>query len=59
MMASAKRVILVVDSTKFGKVSFISIGKFSEIDTLITDKDPGPDWRAMLEENGVKLIVAE
>lgn len=59
MMASAKRVILVVDSTKFGKVSFISIGKFSEIDTLITDKDPGPDWRVMLEENGVKLIVAE
>jgi DeoR/GlpR family transcriptional regulator of sugar metabolism len=59
MMASARSVILAADSSKFGKVSFISIGKFSEIDILVTDKDPGTEWRAVLEENGVRLIVAE
>ncbi len=59
MMASAKRVILAADSTKFGKVSFISIGGFSDIDVLVTDFDPGEEWRTMLEENGIELIVAE
>lgn len=59
MINSAKKVILVADSGKFGKTSFISVGKLSELDTLVTEKDPGELWRATLEENGVNLIVVE
>ena len=55
MINSAKKVILVADSGKFGKTSFISVGKLSEL----TEKDPGELWRATLEENGVNLIVVE
>ena len=59
MINSAKKVILVADSGKFGKTSFISVGKLSELDTLVTEKHPGELWRATLEENGVNLIVVE
>lgn len=59
MINSAKKVILVADSGKFGKTSFISVGKLSELDTLVTEKHPGEQWRATLEENGVNLIVVE
>ncbi|HHT54570.1 MAG TPA: DeoR/GlpR transcriptional regulator [Clostridiales bacterium] len=58
MMASAKKVILAADSKKFGKVAFINIGRFADLDVLVTDADPGPGWRACLEENGVKLVIA-
>ena len=58
MMASAKKVILAVDNEKFGKTSFISVGKMSEIDTLVTEKDPGEQWKVLLEENKVELIIA-
>ncbi|MGI6167856.1 MAG: DeoR/GlpR family DNA-binding transcription regulator [Eubacteriales bacterium] len=58
MMAQAKKVILAADSKKIGKVAFITIGKLSDLDMLVTDADPGPDWRARLEENGVKLVIA-
>ena len=59
MINSAKKVILVADSGKFGKTSFISVGKLSELDTLVTEKHPGEQWQATLEENGVNLIVVE
>lgn len=59
MINSAKKVILVADSDKFGKTSFISVGKLSELDTLVTEKDPGEQWRGTLEENGVKLVVVD
>ena len=44
MINSAKKVILVADSGKFGKTSFISVGKLSELDTLVTEKHPGEQW---------------
>lgn len=59
MMAAAKRVVLAADSGKFGKTSFISVGRLSELDALVTESDPGEVWRAALEESGVKLILAE
>lgn len=59
MMASAKKVILAADRAKFGKTSFISVGRISELDTLVTDSDPGEEWRAGLEEAGVKLVVTK
>lgn len=59
MMASAKHVILVADSDKFGKVSFASTGKLSELDMLVTESDPGEQWREALDQNDVKLIIAK
>lgn len=59
MMASARQVILVADSDKFGKISFASTGKLSELDVLVTDVNPGEQWKESLDQNDVKLIIAE
>ena len=59
MMASAKKIILAADGDKFGKTSFVSVGRLDELDTLVTDSDPGEEWRTRLEEAGVRLVIAE
>ncbi len=59
MMASAKKILLAVDSSKFGKVSFAGIGKLSELDILVTEREPGGEWRDRLAEDGVELIIAK
>ena len=59
MIQSAKQIILVVDSTKFGKTS---ISHFADLDQVqYRDHghwDPEED-AAMLRERGIELIIAE
>jgi DeoR/GlpR family transcriptional regulator of sugar metabolism len=56
MIANAKSKVLLMDSSKFDKISFCSICPLPEIDILITDKDPGLEWTAYLKNNNVRLI---
>ncbi|MBS5305897.1 DeoR/GlpR family DNA-binding transcription regulator [Clostridium tertium] len=57
MIKSAKEVILVVDSGKFDKISFVRMEDFSNIDYIVTDSNPSDEWHDTLERNGVKLII--
>ena len=43
MMKIAKKVIVVADSSKFGRKSFVRIGELSDIDVLITDDGIPPE----------------
>lgn len=56
---SANRKILAVDSSKFGKTSFVKVCEVENIDTLVTDKDPGEQWRNNVKNAGTELIYAE
>ena len=56
MMAAAKQTILAMDSHKFNKTAFITVGDLSQISTVVTDHDPGPQWRELLKEQGVRLV---
>lgn len=56
MMACAEQTVLLVDSTKFDKVSFVKIADFPDIDILITDAKPTDEWIKFLEEKDVTLI---
>ena len=56
MMASAKQTILAMDSHKFNKTAFITVGDLSQVSTVVTDHDPGPQWRELLKEQGVRLV---
>ena len=56
MMASAKETILAMDSHKFGRTAFLSVGDMTEIDAVVTDADPGKEWRDYLKEQKVRLI---
>ena len=58
MMTSAKKIILAVDGDQCGQTSFVSVGRLDELDALVTDRDPGDDWRDRLNEAGVRLVIA-
>lgn len=46
---------LIVDHTKFGKTSLVKVCDFNQIKGVITDMDPGKEWREFLEEKEIKL----
>lgn len=53
----SKEVIALTDSSKFGKVSFINICKFSDVKMIVTDCDIDPQMPANLKKRGVDLLV--
>ncbi|WP_232831629.1 DeoR/GlpR family DNA-binding transcription regulator [Pseudogemmobacter bohemicus] len=57
LQRSAERVLLM-DSTKFRRVSTVLIASLAEISTLITDAAPPPDLATVLEGAGVRVIIA-
>ena len=57
MLEVAKTVILAVDHTKFNKCSIISLGDFSEIDIIVTNKEPSKEWIRVFENNHIQYIV--
>lgn len=58
MIAAAKEVILVADSSKFGKRSLISFAPLNEVDAVITDKDIPADIEKGIVEFGIKVFKA-
>ncbi len=57
MMQAARRVILCVDHTKFGRQSISQLCVLEAIDTVITDQLPPAEIQAALAKAGVELIV--
>lgn len=56
MMASAKETILAMDSHKFNKTAFITVGTMDQVSTVVTDHDPGRTWREYLAEQNIRLV---
>lgn len=54
----AEQVVLMVDSHKFDTSSGTIVCGLDEIDVVVTDEGISADARAMLESNGIRLIVA-
>lgn len=59
MMKASDQVILAVDSSKFGKVSFSKIGSFADIDVIVTDKNPGVEWLQAFKQEGITCLYPE
>lgn len=59
MLRSAKEVIVVADSSKFGRVAFARIAGLDIIDKLVTDVAPTGELAEQLRIAGVKVIIAE
>ncbi len=45
----SKETIIIADSSKFGKTSFMGIGSINNADTVITDKNISEDYRSFLK----------
>lgn len=58
MIERAERVVVLADSSKFGRTAFARIGELSLADGLITEKAPGQEIGAALAEAGVELLIA-
>lgn len=58
MMAAATRRVLLVDSTKLGRVALHRLAPLSDFDVVITDAGADPDVLRELREDRIELIVA-
>ncbi|MGA3180717.1 MAG: DeoR/GlpR family DNA-binding transcription regulator [Verrucomicrobiota bacterium] len=56
VMGQSRQVIVLADSSKAGKVSFASAGRWESVHVLITDKKP--DFAKDLVGKGIKIIRA-
>ncbi|MBX3443377.1 MAG: DeoR/GlpR transcriptional regulator [Planctomyces sp.] len=57
MIDAADVVMAVADHTKFGRSELAFLCGWDCVDRLITDRDPGDDWRRLLEEQSVRLDI--
>jgi len=57
MMKSAKEVIVVADSTKFNKKSFVRYGKIEEADIIVTDKNIDRESIKKLRKKRLKVLI--
>lgn len=58
MIKAAKKVFLLADATKIGKVSLASLGGLELIDYFITDNSIRDEDRLRFQEMGVEVIIA-
>ena len=57
MLHSVQKIIVLADSSKFGKKSFAKICDLDQIHELITDKGISPEIKRKIEEKGVKVTM--
>ncbi|HEY0662921.1 MAG TPA: DeoR family transcriptional regulator [Lysobacter sp.] len=59
MVERARRIVVLTDSSKFGRVSLHRIARLDEIHTLITDDGISSEYREGLQRLGIEVIIAE
>jgi DeoR/GlpR family transcriptional regulator of sugar metabolism len=59
MMHSADEVIVVADSSKFGRQSLTHLCPLAEVDHVVVDDGIDPKWKEKITSAGVRLHVAE
>jgi DeoR family transcriptional regulator of aga operon len=59
MVARAKKVIVLTDASKFGRVSLHRIVMLDRVHTVITDAGIEPQYREGLQRMGIELLIAE
>ena len=58
MMRAAQKVIVLADSSKFGKRGFAKIGNIEDIDVIITDAGVSQNVINLINDHGITLIIA-
>jgi DeoR family transcriptional regulator, glycerol-3-phosphate regulon repressor len=56
---SSRKVYLVADHSKFGRGAMVRLGSLARIDALVTDAEPPPTIRAVMQAEGRQLHVAD
>lgn len=58
MVASANRVVVLADSSKFGVDDVVSFAPMSAVDVIVTDADADPATVALYTEQGIEVVIA-
>ena len=58
LVARARQVIAIVDSSKWGRVGFASFASIAQVDCIITDDGGPPDMVTALRQAGVDVVIA-
>lgn len=58
IIQNSRSTILVADSSKFERSAPIRIGNVSQVDYVVTDRDPPAEFIKHCKQHGVELIVA-
>lgn len=59
MIAAAGRVVVVSDSSKFGKNNLVAFARIADVHVLVTDAGIPPDAAEALRRAGVEVIVVQ
>ncbi len=59
MIRAAQKVIVLADSSKFGKRGFAKIGNIEDIDVIITDAGVSQNVINLINDHGITLIIAQ
>lgn len=57
MIRSARKIVVVADHTKFGKIAHYKVAEIKEIDALITTKHIDQNIKKMLKDAGVETYI--
>ena len=57
-LKSSMSKILVVDSTKFGKIRSCLFADIANFDMVITDKGISAEWLTFLDDHNIKYLLA-
>ncbi|GAC1603182.1 MAG: hypothetical protein NVS3B6_14230 [Pseudarthrobacter sp.] len=55
---SARRIVVLADSSKLDAETLVQFASLKDLDTLITDSEPGPELTAALTDAGVEVVIA-
>ena len=58
LVASARRLVVVADHTKWGVVGLTTMASLRDADVLVTDERLRPEARALLSEHVGELVLA-
>ena len=56
MIRAASRLIVVMDSSKFGRDAMVTIARLSDIDYLVSNELPEPSLTRAAEQDGVEIV---
>jgi DeoR family transcriptional regulator, fructose operon transcriptional repressor len=59
MMQVADEVMVVADSTKFGRSSLAHLCDLGRVQTLVVDAGMCPEWRERMTAAGVRVVIAD
>jgi DeoR family transcriptional regulator, fructose operon transcriptional repressor len=57
MIKAARKVIIVADHTKFGRDAMMHVADLNELDQIVTDCSPIPEFKQLFTENGIECVV--